>query len=43
MRYVFDYALGDWLLRRPSGMEERKERDIADEKDAKRAGGGLAV
>ena len=34
-RYVFDYAMGDWSLRRPSGMEERKERYIADEKDAK--------
>ena len=33
-RYVFDYAMGDWSLRRPSGMEERKERYIADEKDA---------
>ena len=42
-RYVFDYAMGDWSLRRPSGMEERKERYIADEKDAKWAGGGLAV
>ena len=34
-RFVFDYAMGDWSLRRPSGMEERKERYIADEKDAK--------
>ena len=33
-RYVFDYAMGDWSLKRPSGMEERKERYIADEREA---------
>ena len=30
MRYVFDYAMGDWSLTRPSGVEDRKEREISD-------------
>ena len=34
-RYVFDYAMGDWSLTRPSGLEECKERYIADERDAR--------
>ena len=34
-RYIFDYAMGDWSLTRPSGLEERKERYIADERDAR--------
>lgn len=29
-RYVFDYALGDWSMTRSSGVEERKEREVAD-------------
>ena len=29
-RYVFDYALGDWSMTRFSGVEERKEREVAD-------------
>ncbi len=40
--YVFDYALGDWSLTRPSGMEERKERYIADERDAQVIEGSLS-
>ena len=28
--YVFDYALGDWSMTRSSGVEERKEREVAD-------------
>ena len=32
--YVFDYVMGDWSLTRPSGMEERKERVIDDERAA---------
>ena len=34
MRHVFNYAMGDWSLTRPSGMEERKECFIADERAA---------
>ena len=30
MRYVFDYAMNEWSLTRPSGMQERKECIIAD-------------
>ena len=30
LRYVFDYAMGEWSLTRPSGMQERKECLIAD-------------
>ena len=33
-RYVFDYALGDWSLTHSSGVEERKEREIAGGKSA---------
>jgi len=33
-RYVFDYAMDDWSLRHPSGVEERKERYIDDERAA---------
>ena len=29
-RYVFDYALSDWSMTRSSGVEERKEREVAD-------------
>ena len=29
-QYVFDYALNDWSLTHSSGVEERKEREIAD-------------
>ena len=32
--YVFDYAFDDWSLARPSGVEERKERMVADERAA---------
>jgi len=32
--YVFDYVMGDWSLTRPSGVEERKERVIDDERAA---------
>ena len=35
LRYVFDYALGDWSLTRPSGMEERSECYIDDERAAR--------
>ena len=31
---VFDYVMNDWSLTRPSGLEERKERMIADEREA---------
>ena len=34
-RFVFDYAMGEWSLKRPSGVEERKERYIDDERTAK--------
>lgn len=34
LRYVFDYVLDDWSLRRPSGVEECKERVIEDERAA---------
>ena len=34
LRHVFDYAMGDWSLTRPSGVEERKERYIDDERAA---------
>ena len=30
LRYVFDYAMNEWSLTRPSGMQERKECIIAD-------------
>ena len=30
LRYVFDYAMNEWSLTRPSGMQERKECLIAD-------------
>ncbi len=33
-RYVYDYVMGDWSLTRPSGVEERKERVIEDERAA---------
>ena len=33
-RYVFDYAMSDWSLTRPSGVQERKEREISDERAA---------
>ena len=33
-RYVFDYMFDDWSLTRPSGVEERKERKIDDEREA---------
>lgn len=33
-RHVFDYAAGDWSLTRPSGVEERRERYVADERAA---------
>ncbi len=33
-RYVFDYLFDDWSLTRPSGVEERKERAVEDEKSA---------
>ena len=32
--YVFDYMMDDWSMRKPSGVEERKERMIADERAA---------
>ena len=32
--YVFDYAMSDWSLTRPSGVQERKERAIASGKSA---------
>ena len=32
--YVYDYVMGDWSLTRPSGVEERKERVIEDERAA---------
>ena len=32
--YVYDYVMGDWSLTRPSGVEERKERVIDDERAA---------
>ena len=35
LRYKFDYAMGDWSLTRPSGLEERKECFIASEEAAK--------
>ena len=35
LRHVFDYAAGDWSLTRPSGVEERKERYIDDERAAR--------
>ena len=35
LRYVFDYAMGEWSLTRPSGAEERRERQVADERAAK--------
>ena len=28
--YIFDYVMGDWSLKRPNGVEERKERIVAD-------------
>ena len=31
LRYVFDYAMGDWSLTRPSGAQELRERYMADE------------
>ena len=31
LRYVFDYAMGDWSLTRPSGAQEQRERYMADE------------
>jgi len=34
-RYVFDYAMGEWSLTRPSGAKELRERYIVDEQDAK--------
>ncbi|MBQ6339282.1 MAG: RHS repeat protein [Kiritimatiellae bacterium] len=34
LRHVFDYAMGDWSLTRPSGVEERRERYVADERAA---------
>ena len=34
-RYVFDYAMGEWSLTRPSGAKELRERYIVDERDAK--------
>ena len=33
--YVFDYIMGDWTLKRPNGVEERKEREVADESAAR--------
>ncbi len=33
--YVFDYVMGDWSLKRPNGVEERKERMVADERAAR--------
>jgi RHS repeat-associated protein len=35
LRYVFDYAMGEWSLTRPSGAQELRERHIADEREAK--------
>ena len=35
LRYVFDYAMGDWSLTRPSGAQEQRERYISDEEAAK--------
>jgi YD repeat-containing protein len=32
--YIFDYVMGDWSLKRPNGVEERKERMVADERAA---------
>jgi RHS repeat-associated protein len=32
--YVFDYAMSDWSLTRPSSVQERKERAIASGKSA---------
>ena len=32
--YVFDYAMSDWSMTRPSGVQERKERAIASGKSA---------
>ena len=34
LRYVFDYAMREWSLTRPSGLEERKECFIDDERAA---------
>ncbi len=34
MRYVFDYVLDDWSLTHPSGVVERKERMVDDERSA---------
>ncbi len=34
LRYVFDYVLDDWSLTHPSGVVERKERMIDDERSA---------
>ena len=28
--YIFDYVMGDWSLKRPNGVEERKERIVVD-------------
>ncbi len=33
--FVFDYVRGDWSLTRPSGVQERKDRTIADAKSAR--------
>ncbi len=35
LRYVFDYAMGEWSLTRPSGAKELRERYIVDEREAK--------
>ena len=32
--YIFDYMMGDWSLKRPNGVEERKERIVADGRTA---------
>ena len=34
LRYVFDYAMGDWSLTRSSGVEEVKSRNIYDSRAA---------
>ena len=34
LRYVFDYAMGDWSLARSSGVEEVKSRSIYDSRAA---------
>jgi hypothetical protein len=35
LRYVFDYAMGDWSLTRPTGAQEQRERYMSDEEAAK--------